>query len=71
MAAAESFVVAHVAPIVVMLAVALAVFHHAEGRSLTWTAFSQRFRYPRITLKAILLGFGVFLALTLTVPFPC
>ncbi len=32
LAATESFVVAHVAPMAVMLAVALAVFHHWEGR---------------------------------------
>jgi len=72
LAVAESFVVAHVAPMAVMLSVALAVFHHAEGRPLTWAAFSQRFRYPRITLKAVMLGLGAFLASTsLMEPFPC
>lgn len=65
LAAAESFVVAHVAPMAVMLALALDVFHHREGRPLTWTAFSQRFRYPRLTFKAVMLGLGAFLALNI------
>ena len=39
--AAESFVVAHVAPMAVMLAVALAVFHHWEGRPQTWAVWAD------------------------------
>jgi membrane protease YdiL (CAAX protease family) len=65
LAPAESFVVSHVAPMAVMLSVALAVFHRLEGRPLNWAAFSQRFRYPRITIKAVLLGLGTFLALNI------
>ena len=65
LAAAESFVVAHIAPMAVMLAVALAVFHKVEGRPLTWVAFSERFRYPRLTLKVTLLGLGTFVLLNI------
>lgn len=65
LAPAESFVVAHVAPMAIMLAAALAVFHRLEGRPLTWAAFSQRYRYPRITLKAVLLGLVTFMALNI------
>jgi hypothetical protein len=57
LAPAESFVVAHVEPMAIMLAAALA-------------AFSQRFRYPRLTPKAALLGLATFLALnTFMAPF--
>jgi membrane protease YdiL (CAAX protease family) len=65
LAAAESFVVAHIAPMAVMLAVALAVFHKVERRPLTWVAFSERFRYPRLTLKVTLLGLGTFVLLNI------
>lgn len=63
--AIESFVVAHIAPLSVMLAVSLAIFHRLEGQPLTWHAFSRRFRYPRLTGKIFLLGLGTFVALNL------
>jgi membrane protease YdiL (CAAX protease family) len=65
LAAAESFVVAHIAPMAVMLAVALATFHRLEGRPLTWAAFSERFRYPRLTFRVALLGLGAFVLLNI------
>ncbi|MGD8807621.1 MAG: CPBP family intramembrane metalloprotease [Chloroflexota bacterium] len=63
LSAAESFAVAHIAPMAVLLAVSLHVFHNAEGWPLTWAAFGRRFRYPRLTLRAALLGLGAFVAL--------
>ena len=62
---AESFAVAHIAPIAILLAVSLHVFHNIEGWPLTWSAFSQRFRYPRLTLKMVLLGVGAFIFLNI------
>ncbi len=65
LAAAESFVVAHIAPMAVLLAVSLHVFHDVEGWPLTRAAFSRRFRYPRLTVKMVLLGLGTFLVLNI------
>ena len=65
LAATESFMVAHIAPMAILLAVSLHVFHNVEGRPLTWAAFGQRFRYPRLTLKVVLLGLGTFLILNI------
>lgn len=63
LSAAESFAVAHIAPMAILLAVSLHVFHNVEGWPLTWAAFSRRFRYPRPTLKMALLGLGAFMVL--------
>ena len=63
--AAESFAVAHIAPMAILLAVSLHVFHNVEGWPLTWSAFSRRFRYPRLTLKVALLGVGAFILLNI------
>jgi len=65
LSAAESFAVAHIAPMAVLLAVSLHVFHNVEGLPLTRVAFSQRFRYPRLTLKIALLGLGAFVSLNI------
>jgi membrane protease YdiL (CAAX protease family) len=65
LSAAESFAVAHIAPMAVLLAVSLHVFHNVEGWPLTWAAFGRRFRYPRLTLKMALLGLGAFLILNI------
>lgn len=65
LSAAESFAVAHIAPLAILLAVSLHVFHNVEGRPLTWAAFSRRFRYPRPTLKMVLLGLGAFVFLNI------
>lgn len=63
--AAESFAVAHIVPMAILLAVSLNVFHNVEGNPLTWSAFSRRFRYPRLKLKIALLGVGVFAILNI------
>ena len=56
----ESMVVSYSVPMAWMLSAALVMYHKVDGYPLTWQAFSQRFRYPRITFKAILQGLGVF-----------
>lgn len=65
LSAAESFAVAHIAPMAILLAVSLHIFHNIEGRPLTWSAFSRRFRYPRLTFKIALLGLGTFVLLNI------
>jgi membrane protease YdiL (CAAX protease family) len=65
LSAAESFAVAHIVPMAILLAVSLNVFHNVEGWPLTRAAFSRRFRYPRLTLKMALLGLGVFVVLNI------
>lgn len=65
LSAAESFAVAHIVPMAVLLSVSLHVFHNIEGWPLTRAAFSQRFRYPRLTLKIALLGLVAFVALNI------
>jgi membrane protease YdiL (CAAX protease family) len=56
-----AFLVAHLVPMAVLFAVALEAYRR-EGRPLEWAAFSERFRYPKITYKAVLWGVGIFLA---------
>ena len=59
----ESMVVSYSVPMALMLTAALVIYHEVDGYPLTWPAFSQHFRYPRITLKAILQGLGLFAAI--------
>ena len=41
---------------------ALVAFHRLEGYPLTWTAFAERFRYPRLRLRDILWALVIFAA---------
>ena len=56
----ESMVTAYAVPMSLMLTAALVMYHKVDGYPLTWQALSQRFRYPRLTLKAVLQGLGLF-----------
>ncbi len=59
----ESMVVSYSVPMAWMLTAALVMYHKVDGYPLTWQAFRQRFRYPRLTVKAILQGLGVFVVI--------
>ncbi|MCP4428373.1 MAG: CPBP family intramembrane metalloprotease [Chloroflexi bacterium] len=56
----ESVVVAHVAPMALMLTAALAMVHEIDGYPLNWSVLRQRFRYPRLTWRAAGQGLGLF-----------
>lgn len=55
----EAFLASTLLPMALMFTAALVAYHKAEGHPLTWRAFSQRMRYPGLTLKAVALGIGV------------
>ena len=58
----ESLIVVITVPMSWLLAAALVVFHRVEGRPLNWRDFSARMRFPRLTLRAVLMGLGTFAA---------
>lgn len=57
----ESIIVAHTVPMGFLITAALVMYHEVDGYPLTWQAFSSRFRYPRISMKAVLQGLGFFI----------
>ncbi len=57
----ESIVVAHTVPMALLLTASLVMFHKVDGFPLTKESFSQRFRFPRLTVKAAVWGMGVFI----------
>ncbi len=61
----ESMIVAYVVPMALMFTAALVMYHEVDGYPLARRAFSRRFRYPRLTLKAGLQGVGLFVAVML------
>ncbi len=61
----ESMIVTHTVPMALLLTSALVMIHKIDGYPLGWKTLSQRFRYPRLTLKAILQGLGLFIAIML------
>ncbi len=61
----ESIVVAHTVPMGFLITAALVMYHEVDGYPLTWQAFSKRFRIPRISLKAVLQGLGLFIIMNL------
>lgn len=65
LSAAESYAIAHIAPMAVLLAVSLHIFHNREGYPLSKDAFSRHFRYPRLTWRVALLGLGIFLVMNI------
>jgi len=57
----KSFLAAITIPMSLIFSAALVAYHKIESRPLQWRAFSQRMRYPRLQLKAVLLGAGIFI----------
>jgi membrane protease YdiL (CAAX protease family) len=55
-----SYLTAICIPLALMFAAALIGYHQVEGHPLNWDAFRSRMRYPGLTGKDLLLGFGVF-----------
>lgn len=55
-----SIVVSHTVPMALLLTASLVMYHQIDGYPLTRQAFCQRCRYPRLTLKAMLQGIGLF-----------
>ena len=45
-----------------LFAAALIAYHRVEGHPLQWSAFAERFRFPRLTTKTVLWSLGVFAA---------
>ncbi len=48
-------------PLALMFAAALVTYHKVEGRPLTWQAFAERMRYPRLRWRDVLWGCAAFL----------
>lgn len=58
----ESLVVAMTVPMSWLFGAALVGYARVEGRPLEWRALAERFRLPRLTLRAVLAGIGLFAA---------
>jgi membrane protease YdiL (CAAX protease family) len=56
----ESLVVAITVPMSWLFGAALVGYAHIESRPLVWSALAERFRFPRLTLRAVLAGLGLF-----------
>jgi membrane protease YdiL (CAAX protease family) len=48
-----SYLASMLVPTALLFAGALIGYHRAEGRPLVWSAFSQRMRFPALTLKTV------------------
>ena len=59
----ESIVVVHTVPMALLLTASLVMFHKVDGYPLTKTSFSQRFRFPQLTAKAVVWGVGAFIVI--------
>lgn len=55
-----SYLASLVVPLALMFAAALVAYNKVEGRPLTWAAFSERMRYPRLRVRDVLIGIGLF-----------
>lgn len=58
----ESMIVSHIVPMALLLTASLVITIHVDGYPFTWNALRRRFRYPRLTVKTILIGVGLFAA---------
>ncbi len=59
----ESYLASMIVPTALLFAGALIGYHRVENRPLEWSAFSQRMRFPPLSLKMVLQGLGLFLVL--------
>jgi membrane protease YdiL (CAAX protease family) len=57
-----SYLAALCVPLALMFAAALIAYHRVEKRPLTWAAFSERMRFPKLRGRDVLLGLAIFLA---------
>jgi membrane protease YdiL (CAAX protease family) len=55
-----SFLASTLVSTALLFAGALIGYHRAEYRPLEWSAFSQRMRFPSLTLKMVVQGLGLF-----------
>jgi membrane protease YdiL (CAAX protease family) len=51
-------------PMSLIFAAAIVGYHKIEGGPLSWSAFGQRMRFPRLRFKDLALGFGLFVLVT-------
>ncbi len=58
----QAFIVAMTVPMALLFTAAMVGYARVEGRPLTWAAFSERMRFPRLTWKDLGRGLLVFLA---------
>jgi membrane protease YdiL (CAAX protease family) len=56
-----SFLAGLCVPLALLFAAALVTYQKVEGRPLTWQAFAERMRYPRLRWRDALWGFAAFL----------
>ena len=56
-----SYMTALCIPMALMFASALVAYHKVEGNPLTWKAFSERMRFPKLRWQDPLIGLGIFL----------
>jgi membrane protease YdiL (CAAX protease family) len=59
----ESMIVSHIVPMALLLTASLVVTLQVDRYPLTWKALRQRFRYPHLTVKTILISMGLFAAI--------
>lgn len=55
-----SFLAALCAPLALLFFAALFAYHRIEGHPLTWQAFAQRMRLPRLRWRDVLWGLAIF-----------
>ena len=58
----KSFLGALTVPVALLFAAALVAYNKVENQPLQWDAFAERMRFPRLQLKDVLLGIGLFVA---------
>jgi membrane protease YdiL (CAAX protease family) len=55
-----SYLAALCVPLALLFAAALIAYHRMEGRPLTWVAFSERMRLPRLSWQDVFWGVAIF-----------
>jgi membrane protease YdiL (CAAX protease family) len=55
-----SYLASLTVPLALIFTAALVAYHKVEGRPLTWAAFAQRMRFPRLRVRDVLIGIGLF-----------
>lgn len=63
----EAFLASTLLPMALMFTAALVAYYRVEGHPLTRQAFSERMRYPRLNLKAAILGIGIGILASLAI----
>lgn len=56
-----SFLASLCVPLALLFAAALITYHNIEGRPLTWQAFAERMRLPRLRWSDVVWGLAIFL----------